>query len=86
MHYHEYELFRMFPREYISDMQKRSSHIVNHLVASHKVFAIGELTSKEMANKSEGNSGIKICEFYVTRNTFRKASRTRDRARMLDTP
>ncbi|KAF1894652.1 hypothetical protein Lal_00027029 [Lupinus albus] len=43
---HEYELFCMFPHESICDMQKRFTHIVNHLVALDKVFAIGELTNK----------------------------------------
>ncbi|KAF1864845.1 hypothetical protein Lal_00031808 [Lupinus albus] len=43
---HEYELFRMFPHEFISDVQKRFTHIFNHLFALDKVFAIGELTDK----------------------------------------
>ncbi|KAF1894470.1 hypothetical protein Lal_00043412 [Lupinus albus] len=43
---HEYELFRMLPSESISDMQKRFTHIVNHLVGLDKSFARGELTNK----------------------------------------
>ncbi|KAF1888979.1 hypothetical protein Lal_00039578 [Lupinus albus] len=43
---HEYELFRMFPHESISDMQKRFTHILNHLVTLDKAFANGELTNK----------------------------------------
>ncbi|KAF1885918.1 hypothetical protein Lal_00049322 [Lupinus albus] len=43
---HEYELFRMLPSESICDMQKRFTHIVNHLVALDKSFARGELTNK----------------------------------------
>ncbi|KAF1864777.1 hypothetical protein Lal_00039951 [Lupinus albus] len=42
----EYELFRMFPHESICDMQKRFTHIVNHIVALDKVFDIRELTNK----------------------------------------
>ncbi|KAF1878141.1 hypothetical protein Lal_00049309 [Lupinus albus] len=43
---HEYELFRMLSSESICDMQKRFTHIVNHLVALDKSFARGELTNK----------------------------------------
>ncbi|KAF1896132.1 hypothetical protein Lal_00042898 [Lupinus albus] len=43
---HEYELFRMFPNQSIGDMQKRFTHIVNHLVALDKTFSKGELTNK----------------------------------------
>ncbi|KAF1878127.1 hypothetical protein Lal_00049295 [Lupinus albus] len=42
----DYELFRMFPNEFIGDMQKRFTHIVNHLVALDKTFSKGELTNK----------------------------------------
>ncbi|KAF1893034.1 hypothetical protein Lal_00024154 [Lupinus albus] len=43
---HEYELFRMFPNESIGDMQKRFTHIINHIVALDKTFSKGELTNK----------------------------------------
>ncbi|KAF1866172.1 hypothetical protein Lal_00031476 [Lupinus albus] len=43
---HKYELFRMLPSESISDIEKRFTHIVNHLVSLDKSFARGELTNK----------------------------------------
>jgi len=35
---HEYELFRMNPNESIQDIQKRFTHIINHLASLGKVF------------------------------------------------
>ena len=35
---YEYELFRMNQNESIQDMQKRFTHIVNHLVSLGKTF------------------------------------------------
>ena len=35
---HEYELFRMYQYETIQDMQKRFTHIVNHLSPLGKIF------------------------------------------------
>ena len=35
---HEYELFRMNQNESIQDMQKRFTHIVNHLASLGKTF------------------------------------------------
>ncbi|KAF1867885.1 hypothetical protein Lal_00012781 [Lupinus albus] len=43
---HDYKLFCMFSHESICDMQKRFTHIVNHLVALDRVFDIGDLTNK----------------------------------------
>ena len=43
---HEYELFHMLPNETLSDLQKRFSHIVNHLISLGKVFRNGETTNK----------------------------------------
>ncbi|XP_068504427.1 uncharacterized protein [Phaseolus vulgaris] len=39
----EYELFRMQPEESIADVQKRFTHIVNHLTELGKVFDKEEL-------------------------------------------
>ena len=43
---HEYELFRMLPNENIGDMQKRFTHIINHLSALGKVITNGEVVNK----------------------------------------
>jgi len=43
---HEYELFRMQPNESISSMQKRFTHIINHLIALGKTFIDGEIINK----------------------------------------
>ena len=37
----EYEMFRMKSGEIICDVQKRFTHIVNHLLALGKTFEIG---------------------------------------------
>ena len=42
----EYELFRMQPEESIADVQKRFTHIVNHLTGLGKVFDKEELNIK----------------------------------------
>jgi len=42
----EYELFRMQPEENIVDVQKRFTHIVNHLTGLGKVFDKEELNIK----------------------------------------
>jgi len=42
----EYELFRMQPEENIVDIQKRFTHIVNHLTGLGKVFDKEELNIK----------------------------------------
>ena len=42
----EYELFQMKPGETISDVQKRFTHIVNHLIGLGKVFDKEELNIK----------------------------------------
>jgi len=42
----EYELFRMQSEESISDVQKRFTHIVNHLTSIGKVFDKEELNIK----------------------------------------
>ena len=43
---HEYELFRMNPNETIQDMQKRFTHIVNHLASLGKIFPNEHLVNK----------------------------------------
>ena len=43
---HEYELFRMNANESIQDMQKRFTHIVNHLAALGKDFQNEDLINK----------------------------------------
>ena len=43
---HEYELFRMIPGESIQDMQKRFTHIVNHLARLGKTFTNEDLINK----------------------------------------
>ena len=43
---HEYELFRMNPNESIQDMQKRFTHIVNHLASLGKNFPNEDLINK----------------------------------------
>ena len=43
---HEYELFRMNANERIQDMQKRFTHIVNHLAALGKKFQNEDLINK----------------------------------------
>jgi len=43
---HEYELFRMNPKENIQDMQKRFTHIVNHLASLGKIFPNEDLINK----------------------------------------
>ena len=42
----EYELFRMQPEESIADVQKRFTHIVNHLTGLGKIFDKEELNIK----------------------------------------
>jgi len=42
----EYELFRMQSRESIADVQKRFTHIVNHLIGLGKQFDKVELNIK----------------------------------------
>ncbi|KAH1192833.1 hypothetical protein GmHk_19G053978 [Glycine max] len=42
----EYELFRMNQNETIQDMQKRFTHIVNHLAALGKIFPNEDLINK----------------------------------------
>jgi len=42
----EYELFRMNPGETIAKVQKRFTHIVNHLIGLDKVFDKEELNIK----------------------------------------
>ena len=43
---HEYELFRMKTNENIQDMQKRFTHIVNHLASLGKTFPNEDLINK----------------------------------------
>ncbi|KAL5179306.1 hypothetical protein HKD37_01G000641 [Glycine soja] len=43
---HEYELFRMNPNENIQNLQKRFTHIVNHLASLGKVFPNEDLINK----------------------------------------
>jgi len=43
---HEYEMFRIKAEETIYDVQKRFTHIVNHLIALGKVFEKEELNIK----------------------------------------
>ncbi|KAK7275147.1 hypothetical protein RIF29_16256 [Crotalaria pallida] len=43
---HEYELFRMLPNESVNDMQKRFTHIINHLIALGKTFLNSEVINK----------------------------------------
>ena len=45
---HEYELFRMNTNENIKSMQKRFTHIVNHLVSLGKTFYNEDLMNKVM--------------------------------------
>ncbi|KAL5179733.1 hypothetical protein HKD37_01G000988 [Glycine soja] len=45
-HTHEYELFRMNQYETIQDMQKRFTHIVNHLASLGKIFPNEDLINK----------------------------------------
>jgi len=43
---HEYELFKMNQNETIQDMQKRFTHIVNHLASLGKIFPNEDLINK----------------------------------------
>ena len=43
---HEYELFRMNQGESIQEMQKRFTHIVNHLASLGKTFSNEDLINK----------------------------------------
>ena len=43
---HEYELFRMNPNESIQDIQKKFTHIVNHLASLGKIFPNEDLVNK----------------------------------------
>ena len=43
---HEYELFIMNQNETKQDMQKRFTHIVNHLASSGKIFPNEDLINK----------------------------------------
>ncbi|KAL5184273.1 hypothetical protein HKD37_17G048001 [Glycine soja] len=43
---HEYEMFRMYQYETIQDMQKRFTHIVNHLATLGKIFPNEDLINK----------------------------------------
>jgi len=43
---HEYELFRMNQNETIQDMQKKFTHIVNHLAKLGKIFPNEDLINK----------------------------------------
>ena len=43
---HEYELFRMNQNETIQDIQKRFTHIVNHLASLGKIFHNEDLINK----------------------------------------
>jgi len=42
----EYEMFRMLKGETIADVQKRFTHIVNHLISLGKIFEREELNIK----------------------------------------
>ena len=42
----EYEMFRMMPGENIKDLQKRFTHLTNHLIALAKVFTNNDLNLK----------------------------------------
>lgn len=42
----EYEMFRMLPREKIIDMQKRFTHLTNHLASLEKTLTNNELNLK----------------------------------------
>jgi len=42
----EYEMLRMLKGETISDVQKRFTHIVNHLISLGKIFGRDELNIK----------------------------------------
>ena len=42
----QYELFRMNQNETIQDMQKRFTHIVNHLASLEKIFPNEDLINK----------------------------------------
>ena len=48
----EYEMFRMKPEETIYDVQKRFTHIVNHLIALGKSFDREELNIKILKSLS----------------------------------
>jgi len=43
---HEYELFRMNQNESIQDIQKRFTHIINHLALLGKTVSNGDLINK----------------------------------------
>ncbi|KAH1250193.1 hypothetical protein GmHk_05G013407 [Glycine max] len=43
---HEYELFRLNQNETIQDMQKRFTHIVNHLASLGKIFSNEDFINK----------------------------------------
>ena len=43
---HEYELFRMNENKTIHDMQKRFTHIINHLASLGKIFPNEDLINK----------------------------------------
>jgi len=43
---YEYELFRMNPNKSIHDMQKRFTHIINHLASLGKIFPNEDLINK----------------------------------------
>ena len=50
---HEYELFRMNPNENIHSMQKRLTHIVNHLASLGKIFPNEDLINKGKPTKEK---------------------------------
>ncbi|KAF1889034.1 hypothetical protein Lal_00015578 [Lupinus albus] len=76
---HEFELFRMFPNESISDMQKRFTHIVNHLVALEldkrkKGLSLKASTSQVQEEEDEEDSDYEI--FNETMRLLKKRRET----------
>lgn len=49
---HEYEMFKMYQYETIQDMQKRFTHIVNHLASLGKIFPNEDLINKVLRGLS----------------------------------
>jgi len=55
---HAYELFRMKTNESIQDMQKRLTHIVNHLASLGRIFPNEDLINKVLRCLSRDEKGM----------------------------
>ena len=80
---HEYELFRLNQNETIQDMQKKFTHIVNHLASLGKIFSNEDFINKvpfKQGMTTEGNCNcrIKRSRQHVSCNSFWEASGTQN--------